>query len=399
MKNQDAWIFISVFPNLLLSIPFETKYGAIVPYDDKRVIFLKEKYKPIAELLNSFVNDRLEKPSVLLIHKKTYSNKDDRHSAIVAFRNLIALNVILEGWVPLVDSKYYNVSTTLYSDYYDLFPLGGYGDKLYSVASPALSSTVSEAKIKYQSNYLLPDTKQFILFVDNKLFNTLINVWEDYFINKNKLHFSSSLFRSFQLAFSACKMPTDNFSTLYDYGTKVGLWISAFEILFHPGGKGKVGYKDIIAELNKYDLINQKIKRKIYSINGIQTNIVGLIYKEIYDARNDFFHGNSIEKNGLYVFKQKKFPAITRIAPIIYLMALHVFLKKNNLLLDVEPKSIDEKMVNYLMRDRIEEIFTKIVKKKISIKKVISPASQPLVSSKRHSYQRKAGKSIIIKYL
>jgi len=371
MTNQDSWIFVTVFPNLLINTPFETQYAAVVPYDDKRVKLLKQKHKLLAEVLNSFVDNRFKKikPSVLLVHKKLYSNKNDKQSAIVAFRNIIALNVILEGWIPLVESKYPNVSTTLYSDYYDFFPMNSYGDKLYSVTSPALSSIISNAKVKYQSNYLLPDTKQFLLSFDNKLFSELVKVWEDYFINKNKFHSYTSLFRSFQLVFSACKMPTDNFSTFYDYGTKVGLWISSFEILFHPGEKGKIGYKDIINELNKYDLINPKIRGKKYSINGTQTNIVGLIYKEIYDARNDFFHGNDIVKNGLYLFKQNRFPAITRIAPVIYLIALSVFLKNNNMLPDIEPKNIDERIVKYIMRDRIEEIFIKIVKKKIPLKK------------------------------
>ncbi len=279
MKKNDTWIFISVFPNLSLSIPFETKYATIVPQNDARVKSLRKTHKSIDELLESFINERLEKiePSVLLIHKKAYSNKSERHSAIIAFRNIIALSVILEGWIPIIHSKHPNVFTTLYSDYYDLFPLDGYGDKLYLVKSPALNSIISNAKIKYQSNYSLPNTNHFILSVDNKLFDALIYLWEDYFIKKNRSHNNSSLFRSLQLAFSACKMPTDNFSTFYDYGAKVGLWVSSFEILFHPGEKGQIGYKDIIAELNKYKLFSQKTNKQ-YKIKNVRTNIVGLKY-------------------------------------------------------------------------------------------------------------------------
>jgi hypothetical protein len=140
MNNLDSWIFVSLFPNLSLNVLFSTKHAVIVPYDDQRVELIRAKFKPIDELLDSFIDNHLNKykPSVLLIDKKLYSNKKDRHAAIVAFRNIIALNVILEGWVPLVHSKQSNANATIYSDYYDLFPLDGYGEKLYTIKSPAL---------------------------------------------------------------------------------------------------------------------------------------------------------------------------------------------------------------------------------------------------------------------
>lgn len=372
MNNQDSWIFVSIFPNLLETYSFKTSYAVIVPCSDSRVKLLRRKYKPIDELLNSFIDTRLKiiRPNVFLLHKKAYSNQHYRHAAIVAFRNIVALNVILEGWIPLVHATHNNVFTTLYSDYYDFFPLNGYGDKLYFVKTPALSNIVSQTKVKYQSNYSLPEANHFTLFVNQKLFDVLIYIWEDYFVRKKRLDCYSSLFRSLQLAFSACKMPTDNFSTIYDYGTKIGLWISAFEILFHPGKNGSIHCNDIIAELNKYEFSNPKIKKKSYLINKVQTNIVGLIYKEIYDVRNDFFHGNNIDTNRLYVFKQKKFPIITHIAPVLFLMALHVFLQSKKLLLDVKPKNLNERIVQHIMHDRIEEVFTKIIRKKIVTKYV-----------------------------
>jgi hypothetical protein len=119
-----------------------------------------------------------------------------------------------------------------------------------------IHAIVSNAKVKYQSNYLLPDSDSFYPFINNDLFDPLIALWENYYLNKKSDHSFSNVFRSLQLAFSASKMPTDNFSTVYDYGTKIGLWISSIEILFHPGGNGKIGYKEIIKELNKSLLIN-----------------------------------------------------------------------------------------------------------------------------------------------
>lgn len=71
MKSQNSFIFILVLPNLILNNPFETKYAAIVSSNDTRVKVVKEKFKSINELLDSFVDTRLKniESSVLLIHK------------------------------------------------------------------------------------------------------------------------------------------------------------------------------------------------------------------------------------------------------------------------------------------------------------------------------------------
>ena len=187
----------------------------------------------------------------------------------------------------------------------------------------------------------------------------MINIWEDCYLNKKKSHYYSALLRSLQLAFSACKMSLDNLSTIFDSGTKVALWISAFEILFHPERKG-IGYKDIISELNKFKLTNSVIKDSLFVINDIETNIVGLIYKEIYDIRNDFFHGNKIDNNGLNIFKKEEMPYATHIAPVIYLIALKVFLTDKKLMKEPITKDFNEHMVRFIMQNQIEEVLTKI---------------------------------------
>lgn len=367
MKN--SWSFVTVFPNLSETYSFETPFALIVPSDDNRVIEIRKKFRPIDNLLDSFIDTNLNKikPHVLLLHNKIYSVKKNRHSAIVAFRNIVAISVILDSWIPIMHNKHNNIFSTLFSDYYEFFPLGGYGEKAYFVNSPALNSVVANAKIKYQSSFYLPESSRFNLFVDIRFFNNLMKIWENVFYYKKNDHIYSSIFRSLQLAFSALKMPLDNFSTIYDYGTKIGLWISAFEILFHPG-QGKIGYKDIIKELNKYVLENKNLKTKKYVIDGINTNLLGLIYKDIYDVRNDFYHGNIIENNRLHIFKEKKFPIITHVAPILFLVALHVFLNTKVKVDKFIPKSIDERIASQIQKESIEHVFIKIAKKKIVTK-------------------------------
>jgi hypothetical protein len=41
------------------------------------------------------------------------------------------------------------------------------------------------------------------------------------------------VFRSLEVAFQANRFPSDGLSSINDIGTRIGLWVSAFEVLFH----------------------------------------------------------------------------------------------------------------------------------------------------------------------
>ena len=138
MKVKNPWLFVSIFPNLYLKNSIETKYALIVTENDERLKLLKNENESIASLTKSFVDTRLKEihPAFLLIHTRLKTNRD-RHDAIVSFRNIVALSIILEGWLSMIFSKNGNVFTTLYSDYYDLFPHGSYSDKFFSIQTPS----------------------------------------------------------------------------------------------------------------------------------------------------------------------------------------------------------------------------------------------------------------------
>jgi hypothetical protein len=364
MKEKNPWIFVSIFPNLSFRDKIETKYAMIVSEQDERLKYLQSKNEAVESLTKCFIDTRLKeyKPTFLLIHNKLKTNRE-RHNAVVSFRNIVALSIILDGWLNMILSDNGNVFTTLYSDYYDLFPLSGYADKYFFIQTPAVSNTVSNFITKYQRNYSLPDTHHFHLNKDDDMFNSLINVWEDYFIRRNKIILYNSLFRSLQMAYSACKMPTDNFSSFYDYGTKIGLWISAFEILFHPGANSHVGYQQIVAELSQYQFYDKKLNDSVYLIDKkTKTNIIGKVYKDIYDARNEFFHGNPVNKNNLFTFDNKKSPALTKAAPVVFFIALQIFLQKNNLLKKKIHNNFSNALFSDFKRNHIEDIFIKFNK-------------------------------------
>ncbi|MCG2812091.1 MAG: hypothetical protein L6428_11670 [Candidatus Aminicenantes bacterium] len=98
------------------------------------------------------------------------------------------------------------------------------------------------------------------------------------------------------MAYKATELPNIGVPTIYDFGTKTGLWVSAFEILAHPRGK-QVGYKNVLELLGSYKLKEKKLNMKKYRMEkklkkGI--NAVQKLYLYLNKTRNDFLHGNSI---------------------------------------------------------------------------------------------------------
>ena len=57
-------------------------------------------------------------------------------------------------------------------------------------------------------------------------------------------------------------------------------------------------------------------------------NLSQKLYKELYDTRNAFLHGNPVTEKRLRPFGRKNVQAITRYAPLLYKIALISFLEQ-----------------------------------------------------------------------
>jgi hypothetical protein len=131
------------------------------------------------------------------------------------------------------------------------------------------------------------------------------------------------------MAYHATAMPFKNHSTPNDFGTSASLWVSAFEILSHPR-KGKSDLLSVLNLLGKYGWAQKQVARKVYKVKHktgvLKVNIVQMLYKQLYETRNDFLHGNPVTLSRLHPFRNKKIHPITRFAPLIYKVALLAFL-------------------------------------------------------------------------
>ncbi len=353
-----------MLPNLSIKEPLITEYACLVDKNDEKMKLLCSEAETVNELSNCFIDQRVKTVNpTFVLFRDEISGLDELHNCIVSFRNIVAISTILREWIPNILSGDSGIDSVLYSDYFDLFPLSSYGDKYYTISTPASNSLVGNAKVKYQRNYVLPKLNFFHIDTNDEILNSLLKLWNEHFI-KRRNNKRVSLFRSLQIVYSACKMPVDNFSTIYDYGMKLGFWVSAFEVLFHPGKNNYIGYRDILKKLSEVKFKLSILNRKMYKIdNLLKSNVVGKAYKEIYDNRNAFFHGNTVKFNDLNLHKSDKYPSLTAIAHIIFLISLYSYLMEDDSLIRLNNMDFTNSLYsahNYFL---IEEVLKKIIYK------------------------------------
>ncbi|NOZ70206.1 MAG: hypothetical protein GXP46_13420 [Deferribacteres bacterium] len=325
------WIIIFALPNLNLNESIGNENIAIVPHNDSRIIEITEKSSYAKALVENFKDQfgRKVYPSLLIISDKAPEHVKNIDS-IVGFRNIVALFNIIKGHEHSLTSTF--VAFPLYSDYFDFYPITIIpNDGGFSTQSPSLFGYDDECrKFTGQISPGLAGLGHVRVETTGDLFDQLHKVWKRRYLRKRYSEWSTRvLFRSLEMAYQATTMPLH--STIYDYGASASLWVSAFEILSHPQ-RGSVNLLTVLDLIGKYDWLHKELKRRSYVVKYRGTkkyvNLAQKLYKELYDTRNAFLHGNPVTANRLRPFGKKNAQVITRFAPLLYKVALLNYLTR-----------------------------------------------------------------------
>lgn len=173
----------------------------------------------------------------------------------------------------------------------------------------------------------LPDA--FTIDVDGVLFNRLTKAWEAQYVAGPNNDAFLRLFRSLEVAFHAAQFPSDGLTSIHDAGTRIGLWVSAFEVLCHPGTNARVNKRVVHDFLNKATLSNESLSALKYDLRHkgqiYQVSQLGVIYEQLYEARNAFMHGNPVTGQQLFFNQDTNRPHLFALAALLYNVALRVF--------------------------------------------------------------------------
>lgn len=248
-------------------------------------------------------------------------------AAVRDFRNLVAMSAISIGTASTLTGGQWLVRR---SDHFTFFHFGPARNG-WLTTFDGLSQGIRElGAFQGASLASVGNPDNFRCRLDEPLLKTLLWAWA--MLHEKKRHVTrlQRFFRSLEVAFQAGRFPSDGLTTVNDVGTRVGLWVSAFEILLRPP-TGKVDKVSVQRALSTADWCKRELTRRRYRIKqrGITVH-VGLptkLYDLLYDARNTFLHGNPLRGRPLEWNRGDRVVSLEMVAPCLFAAGIRVALR------------------------------------------------------------------------
>ncbi len=321
------WMPLFVLPNIELKSAIGCDIAALVPANDHRIAALKRTHPMFKRFLNRFADNFGQKfePAVL-IRATTAPSKFREVGAPASFRDLVALSVITHGRAlelvrPRRDRVRFGETFAIYPWMLDR----NYEDLIGK--TPAILGIHMVSSFKGQSSPALARTPVGRRDIDQPLFDALMARWLRHYEAEQPEWADVALMRSLNMAYQASLMPGGTDTTFYDVGRVVALWVSAFEILVHPGGEGRANRDKVFDLIEQTPWAIQDSGKPAYdtgSKNKVKRTLASWLYQKLYDCRIDFLHGNPVKHSTLF-FDSSPHSIIQYAAPL-YRIALTAFL-------------------------------------------------------------------------
>ena len=327
MSSPDNWEFVFILPNISIKDSVGNDNIAICSPNDPRVEGLIKLHSNIRYLVTGFTDqlNRKVTPSVLIRRSKS----PDKYTldSLIDFRNIYAICCVISGWQNLLnrDDGQIMPSNVLYSDYFSIYPIvPSSKDDYLAIISPAVRGLDLASEFTGQISPSIV-SQVYNPHYDDALFKALSKEWKKRHIFRRYSDWKlTSLFRSLQVAYQALSMADSNFSTIYDYGTNLSLWVSAFEILAHPKNKS-VNLLSVLPLLDN-SFLPKELTKRIYTVDfrnkSYRVNLVQKLYCQIYDARNSYIHGNPVTTKDITPWGKTNRHPLYVFAPLIFKIAL-----------------------------------------------------------------------------
>ena len=252
-------------------------------------------------------------PACLIVRHESPPRSREAHT-LRSFRNICAISTIVrayEGgeWQPR------------FSDHFDIYPLAA-AQSGWIVTNDAIVRDLNPSpRFSGQSSPLIQTPSNFTCQPSQRLFARLRNAWQACYFRRRQRRELLRLFRSVEIALHASRFPTDSLLSVHDAGLRLVLWVSAFEILLHPGG-GRIRLPAVLAFLRNLQWNDQRLAHRRYSLQYAGTpprvSLPEAIYYDLYMARNDFAHGNEVPVNRLWFRSNRRLAQLRRQAPVLY---------------------------------------------------------------------------------
>lgn len=292
LEWEPTWIL----PNVVVNPPIESNPFAIVPRTDARVIEFGKRHPPFARFIGKFKDEFhvVGEPSMILLHVDAPPSCRTA-DCLTAFRNVLALSVTPYQWAQSI--LFPNYSGICWGDTFAFYPWSLGSDNEHLVCNTAAMFGLHLPDEFYgQRAPALPMAAVNSGTIDQPLFEELRKRWQECYVDGATDENFQRLFRSLDMAYNASLLPSTSNQSIFDLGRRVALWVSAFEILVHPG-EGSANEARVRSLLNTYQYLNTVIQKQKFGPHKL--GLAAWVYSLINAARNDFLHGNPVTSASL----------------------------------------------------------------------------------------------------
>ena len=302
---------------------------ALVPSSDHRVQEIVQAYPNFGAYINRFQDTHSNPIAPTIMLRKTDIPLSLKSQEVAAsFRDLVVAST-----VPIARALETVHNTGLdrvrYSSYFWIFPWVIDRNYEYLITrTPAMLALDDVDQFLGVSSPDLPRVTLRKQHVDEPLLEELLRRWILRYENVKPKWADIALFRSLHMANQACLVPAGVDAVIHDFGRLVALWVSAFEILVHPGNNERSNLTRVMDLFEKIPWQDTTLSHRRYLIKDgkhpERKNIACWLYRKLYSCRNDFLHGNPVTLKSLQILKSGR--SLHFHAAILYRLALTAFL-------------------------------------------------------------------------
>lgn len=323
---MTEWIPLLALPNIEIRNAIGVEKFALASEHDERITKIASTHKNFERFLRSFSDEfgaRLV-PSIL-IYRADAPHSYRTVEAITGFRDAIAMSIIPRTWARRM--VHGHSSGVQYSDYFISYPWMVDKDYDHLVTNSLNMAGLHDVQLlRAQGSPALPRHVVDQGPIDEPLLSALLARWEGCFSGQPASHDDVRLFRSLNMSNAAARLPAQADATQLDIGRAVALWASAFEILSPSQSAAYLSVYDLLAKNTWHE---EACKEPIYKAHAPRNDpslrsLPCWIYGQIYLARNDFLHGNPVDRGRLTVSPAQQ--SVYYYAAILYRMALAAFI-------------------------------------------------------------------------
>jgi hypothetical protein len=315
-----AWDLLFVLPNVNIPRPSPFNGGIVrlLAGDDPSLPGLLRPTPANATglaMLRSFRGQfgRVYVPGCLILDSDA-PERAKTSEALRAFRNVCAIATILRSFA---DGPY----APQFSDHFDLYPLEPGNDGNIVAVNGIVGGTDDAEGFAGQCSPHIQVPWNFTCQPYGRVLARLIGAWQRCFLRRRNRPGLLRCFRALEIAVHACRYPTDSLMSLHDAGVRLVLWVSAFEVLLHPGGQ-RVDLPVVLTAIRSLPWEDKRLGHRRYRTQyrrqPLHMTVPEAIYYDLYMARNDFAHGNPTLRRVLRFRKTARRGTLAELAPLIF---------------------------------------------------------------------------------